>query len=77
MAVQYPRLRDLREDFEMTQEQVANYLDIKRQQYSRYEIGINDIPTRILIRLAYLYNTSIDYLLGMTNNPKPYKDIEE
>jgi len=77
MAVQYPRLRDLREDSEMTQKQVAEHLNIKPQQYSRYETGINDIPTRILIGLASLYNTSIDYLLGMTNNPKPYKDIEE
>ena len=73
----YRRLRDLRTDHDMTQQQVADYLGIKRPQYSRYENGTNDIPTHILIRLAVLHNTSTDYLLGMTNNPKPYKDIEE
>lgn len=77
MAVQYPRLRDLREDYDLTQKQVAEHLNIKPQQYSRYETGTNDIPTRILIGLASLFNTSIDYLLGMTNNPKPYTDIDK
>lgn len=73
----YRRLRDLREDHDLTQEQVAQSLGLKRQQYARYENGQNDIPTRILIRLAGFHNTSVDYLLGITNNPKPYRDIEE
>lgn len=77
MKTAYRRLRDLRTDHDMTQQQVAEYLGMKRPQYTRYENGDNDIPTRVLIRLAVLYNTSVDYLLGLTNNQKPYRDIEE
>lgn len=65
----YPRLKDLREDNDMTQEYVAEYLGIKQPQYSRYERGLRDIPTDLLIRLAILYKTSTDYILGLTNNP--------
>lgn len=69
----YPRLKDLREDHDMTQEKVAAYLSMKQSQYSRYERGLRDIPTDILIRLAALYNTSTDYILGLTTNPIAYK----
>ena len=69
----YPRLRDLREDHDFTQEKVAEYLGMKQAQYSRYERGLRDLPTDVLIRLAQLYNTSADYILGMTNHSKPYK----
>ena len=68
----YPRLRDLREDNDLTQSAVAEYLDMKQPQYSRYERGTRDIPTDILIKLAKLYKTSTDYILGLTNNPKSY-----
>lgn len=68
----YPRLKDLREDRDMTQQDVANYLNMKQPQYSRYERGLRDIPTDVLIRLSYLYKTSTDYILGLTNNSKPY-----
>lgn len=68
----YPRLRDLREDHDLSQQQVADYLDMKQPQYSRYERGLRDIPTDVLIRLAQLYRTSTDYILGLVNNPKPY-----
>ena len=68
----YPRLRDLREDNDLTQSAVAEYLDMKQPQYSRYERGLRDIPTDILIKLAKLYKTSTDYILGLTNNPKSY-----
>ena len=68
----YPRLRDLREDHDLTQEYVANYLLMKQPQYSRYERGLRDIPTDVLIRLAKLYGTSTDYILGLTNNLTPY-----
>ena len=68
----YPRLKDLREDNDMSQKQVADYLNIKQPQYSRYERGIRDIPTDILIRLSRLYKTSTDYILGLTNDPKIY-----
>ena len=67
----YPRLRDLREDHDLTQQAVADYLSMKQSQYSRYERGIRDIPTDILIRLAKLYQTSTDYLLGLTDKRDP------
>lgn len=72
MANYYPRLRDLREDHDYSQRYIAGYLFMKQPQYSRYERGLRDIPTDILILLAKLYNTSTDYILGLTNNPKPY-----
>lgn len=68
----YPRLRDLREDRDFSQQQVADYLGMKQPQYSRYERGLRDIPTDVLIRLAQLYKTSTDYILGLTNNSKPH-----
>ena len=66
----YRRIRDLREDRDLKQRQVAQYLNCSQQVYSNYELGQRDIPTDILIRLAQFYNVSIDYLLGQTNNPK-------
>lgn len=69
----YPRLKDLREDNDFSQKYIADYLQMKQPQYSRYERGLRDIPTDILIRLAKLYNTSTDYILGITDNQKPYK----
>ena len=62
----YPRLRDLREDHDLTQQQVADYLGMKQPQYSRYERGLRDIPTAVLIRLATLYKTTTDYILGVS-----------
>ena len=69
----YPRLRDLREDKDMNQTQIAKMLGMSQTGYSKYETGENDIPTAVLIKLARFYNTSIDYLLGETNDPKRYK----
>ena len=60
----YPRIRDLREDHDYNQTEVATMLGMSQTGYSKYETGENDIPTTILIRLARFYNTSIDYLLG-------------
>lgn len=68
----YPRLKDLREDHDLSQQQVADYLQMKQPQYSRYERGLRDVPTDVLIRLARRYKTSTDYILGLTNDPKPY-----
>ncbi len=68
----YPRLKDMREDHDLSQQFVADYLQMKQPQYSRYERGHRDVPTDVLIRLARLYRTSVDYLLGLTDNPKPY-----
>ena len=69
----YQRLRDLREDHDMSQQQVADCLGMKQPQYNRYERGLRDVPTDVLIRLAKLYKTSTDYILGLTNNSKPSK----
>jgi len=68
----YPRIRDLREDHDMSQTELAKKLGMSQTGYSKYETGENDIPTSILIELARLYNTSIDYLLGETDNPNRY-----
>ena len=68
----YPRIRDLREDRDLNQTQVASILGMSQTGYSKYETGENDIPTAILIKLARFYNTSIDYLLGETNQKKRY-----
>ncbi|WP_316631947.1 helix-turn-helix transcriptional regulator [uncultured Ruminococcus sp.] len=68
--MKYTRIRDLREDRDLTQTQLAKQLNMSQTGYSKYETGENDIPTPILIKLANLYGTSIDYLLGQTDNPK-------
>lgn len=65
----YRRVRDLREDHDMTQRQLAAYLGITQPQYFRYEQGYRDLPTDILIRLADLYDTTTDYILGRTDDP--------
>ena len=69
----YRRIRDLREDKDLKQRQVAQYLNCSQQVYSNYELGQRDIPTDVLIRLANLYNVSIDFLLDQTSNPKRNK----
>ena len=71
----YPRIRDLREDRDMNQTQIAKMLGMSQTGYSKYETGENDIPTAILIKLARFYDTSIDYLLGETDIPKRNKWI--
>ena len=68
----YQRIRDLREDMDMTQKQIAGILGMSQTGYSKYETGENDLPTAVLIRLAAYYNTSIDYLLNQTDDPKRY-----
>lgn len=69
----YKRIRDLREDADLTQRQVAATLGMSQPQYFRYEQGYRDIPTDILIALADLYRTSTDYILGRTDDPRPYR----
>lgn len=68
----YQRIRDLREDKDLTQTQMADYLNCSQRIYSNYERGEIDIPTEILIRLANFHHTSTDYLLNRTNQIKPY-----
>ncbi len=68
----YRRIRDLREDADLTQTQVANILGMSQTGYSKYETGENDIPSSVLIRLSRFYKTSVDYLLGETDEKRPY-----
>jgi len=68
----YPRLRDVREDSDKRQQDIADYLGIHRTMYRRYETGETDVPARHLIKLADLYKTSVDYILGRTNKIEPY-----
>lgn len=63
----YKRIRDLREDSDLTQKQVAEHLNMKQPQYNRYEKGYRDIPSDVLIALADLYNTTTDYILERTD----------
>ncbi len=69
----YKRIRDLREDKDLSQRKIAQFLNMSQTGYSKYEVGTNDIPTKILIQLAKFYNTSIDYILELTDESKPYK----
>ena len=64
------RIRDLREDADFTQAQIASYLNMSQTGYSKYETGTNDSPTAILIKLADFYHVSVDYLLGRTAKPE-------
>ena len=68
----YKRIRDLREDRDLNQTQVAKMLSMSQTGYSKYETGENDIPTVVLIKLAHFYNTSIDYLLDQTDRRMRY-----
>ena len=68
MSKLYERIRNLREDRDLTHTDVAKYLGMSQTGYSKYETGENDIPTQILIKLADFYDTSVDYLLGRTDD---------
>lgn len=69
----YRKIRDLREDHDLKQREVADWLRCSQRVYSNYELGQRDIPTDILIRLADFYDVSIDYILGQTANPRRNK----
>ena len=68
----YSRIRDLREDKDLKQQDLADYLQCTQTCYSRYELGTRYIPTEVLCKLADFYHTSTDYLLGRTDDPAPY-----
>lgn len=65
----YERIRNLREDHDLKQREIAEFLSCSQRVYSNYELGQRDIPTDVLIRLSSFYDVSVDYLLGLTNNP--------
>lgn len=67
------RIRDLREDNDLTQQKVAEQLRCDRSLYAKYERGERDVPLHIMIKLALLYDTSLDYLAGLTNENAPYE----
>lgn len=67
----YERIRDIREDKDLTQQDIANILGLHLTTYRRYETGEQEIPTHILKQLCEIYNISADYMLGFTNNPIP------
>lgn len=69
----YPRLKDLREDKDLMQKEIAAILGIDQRVYSNYETGKREIPTRLVVALADFYNTSTDYILGRTNIITPYE----
>ena len=69
----YRRIRDLREDRDLTQKKLAQALNCSQQVYSNYELGQRDIPTDILIKLSSFYNVSVDYILGISDSPKIQK----
>ena len=66
------RLKELREDSDLSQKTLADFLHIKQNTYSQYETGHRQIPIEFLIALAKFYKTSTDYILGLTKNPNPY-----
>ena len=66
------RLRDLREDNDLTQTHIAKLLIIKQNTYSQYESGVRQIPIDTLVKLCKFYNTSVDYIIGLTNEKRPY-----
>ncbi len=70
------RLRDMREDMDLTQTELAESLHIKQNTYSQYENGQRGVPIDILIKLSEIFNTSVDYILGLTDESKPYPRIK-
>ncbi len=72
----YKRIRELREDKDLLQKDLAKVLHCTQVAYSRYELGTRDIPSEVLIALAEFHNTSIDYIVGITDERKPYKKTD-
>ena len=70
--MKYERIRNLREDKDLTQQQVADMLFVNRRTYAAYENGVNSMTPETLIKIAKLHNVSVDYLLELTDNPNPY-----
>lgn len=71
----YKRIRDLREDADLKQKDIAQALNCSQQAYSNYELGQRDLPSEFLVALAEFHKTNVDYILGLTNNKAYYKDL--
>ena len=74
--MKYPRIRNLREDNDLTQQQIADMLYINRRTYAAYENGITSMPPETLCKIADIYHTSVDWLLGRTDECEPYPENE-
>ena len=74
--MKYPRIRNLREDNDLTQQQIADMLYINRRTYAAYENGINSMTPEALCKIADIYHTSVDWLLGRTDEFEPYPENE-
>lgn len=68
--MEFERIKLLRENKNITQQKLAEYLHVSQRTYSRYELGQHDIPTELLIEISNYHGVSVDYILGLTNNPK-------
>ena len=77
MHMIYENIRNLREDNDKKQRELAEYLHVSQNTYSQYENGVLSFSPETLIKLAEFYNTSVDYLLGLTNEKKPYKRVKK
>ncbi len=75
--MRYQRMKDLRQDKDLYQKDIAKILNLNQQAYSRYETGNKTITTELLVKLALFYNTSTDYILGLTNIKEPYPKRKE
>ena len=71
--MRFPRIRNIREDNDLTQQEMAEYLSCSQVAYSYYELGRRNIPLDLLIKIALFYDTSVDYLLGITDHTEPYE----
>lgn len=71
--MKYKRIKDLREDADLSQRQIAEIMNMHKTTYARYETGEREIPFNIAILLANFYKVSLDYLAGLTDNPSPYE----
>ena len=71
-VLRYGRIRDMRVDRGLSQEEIGDILGVKQNTYSQYEIGVLNYPLDVVIKLAEFYGTSVDYLLGLTDEKKPY-----
>ncbi len=69
----FKRIRDLREDNDKTQKEISTYLMCDQSLYSKYERGVREVPIYVIMKLSQLYNTSTDYILGLTDNKEPYE----
>lgn len=77
MHMIYENIRNLREDNDKKQRELAEYLYVSQNTYSQYENGVLSLSPETLIKLAEFYNTSVDYLLGLTNEKKPYERVKK